>query len=251
MAVANLADMTWEDVREFDTRRTAVILPIGAMEARGPHLPLATDVIIAEAMARSGAARLDAKGISVLILPALRYTPADFAATFPGTFSMQPETVTAQLLDIAGNLTRQGFGVLALANAHLDPANLESIEEARRAARAHDLLTVVFPDVSKKPWALRLTEEFKSGACHAGRYETSVVMAARPELVREDIRGSLPPNPASLSDAIRTGLKSFEEAEGPQAYFGYPADATAAEGMQTIDALGMILEEAVSAEWSG
>jgi creatinine amidohydrolase len=249
MAVANLADMTWEDVRRFDISRTVAILPIGAVEAHGPHLPLATDVIIAEAMARSGATKLDARGRSVFILPALSYTPADFAAGFPGTFSMQAETVTTQLLDIARNLTRQGFPLLALANAHLDPANLGSIEEARRAARTHDLLAIVFPDVSKQPWALRLTDEFKSGACHAGRYETSVVMAARPELVREDIRGGLPPNPASLSHAIRNGLKSFEEAEGPQAYFGYPADATAAEGEQTIDVLGTILEEAIVAEW--
>ena len=248
MAVANLADMTWEDVRRLDAARTIPILPIGAMEAHGPHLPLATDVIIAESMARSGAAKLDARGVSVFVLPALSYTPADFAATFPGTFSMQAETVTAQLLDITRSLTRQGFPLLALANAHLDPANLRSIEEARYAAQAHDLLTIVFPDVSKKPWALRLTEEFKSGACHAGRYETSVVMAARPELVREEIRGGLPPNPASLSHAIRSGLKTFEEAEGPQAYFGYPADATAAEGEQTIDVLGTILEEAIMAE---
>ena len=53
----------------------------------------------------------------------------------------------------------------------------------------------------------------------------------------------------SLSDAIRAGLKSFEDAQGPQAYFGYPADATAAEGEQTIDVLGTILEQAILAEW--
>ncbi|MCZ6917047.1 MAG: creatininase family protein [Gemmatimonadetes bacterium] len=249
MTVAHLADMTWEDVRELDAARTVAILPIGAVEAHGPHLPLATDVIIAEAMARAGAANLDAGDIAVFVLPALSYTPADFAATFPGTVSMHKETLTALLLDIARSLTRQGFPMLALANAHLDPANLGSIETAQRAARAENLLAIVFPDVSKKPWALRLTEEFKSGACHAGRYETSVVMAARPELVREDIRGTLPPNPASLSDAIRAGLKNFEDAQGPQAYFGYPADATAAEGERTIAVLGTILEQAILAEW--
>ncbi len=249
MTVAHLADMTWQDVRELDAARTVAILPIGAVEAHGPHLPLATDVIIAEAMARAGAAKLDAGDVAVCVLPALSYTPADFAATFPGTVSMHKETLTALLLDIARSLTHQGFPMLALANAHLDPANLGSIETAQRAAHAENLLAIVFPDVSKKPWALRLTEEFQSGACHAGRYETSVVMAARPELVREDIRGALPPNPASLSDAIRAGLKSFEDAQGPQAYFGYPADATAAEGEQTIDVLGTILEQAILAEW--
>jgi creatinine amidohydrolase len=105
---------------------------------------------------------------------------------------------------------------------------------------------VIHPDVSKKPWAPRLTEEFRSGACHAGRYESSIVLAVQSDLVREDVRKALPPNPASLSVAIRGGAKSFEEANGPRAYFGWPADATAEEGRATIEALGSILAEAVA-----
>ncbi len=106
---------------------------------------------------------------------------------------------------------------------------------------------VIFPDVSRKPWALRLSEEFRSGACHAGRYESSIVLAARPELVREAIRKALPPNARSLSTAIRSGMRTFEEAGGEAAYFGYPADARANEGADTIEVLGSILEEAVLA----
>jgi creatinine amidohydrolase len=67
------------------------ILPTGAMEAHGPHLPLSTDVIIAEAMARDGAARLAARGMEAVLLPALAWTPAPFAAGFPGTLSIRPE----------------------------------------------------------------------------------------------------------------------------------------------------------------
>ncbi len=108
-------------------------------------------------------------------------------------------------------------------------------------------MRVVFPDVTSKPWALRLSDEFKSGACHAGQYETSVVMAARPEAVRESERVELSDNPASLSEAIRAGHSTFEDAGGPRAYFGYPARATVEEGEATIETLGSILEEAVSA----
>ena len=82
-------------------------------------------------------------------------------------------------------------------------------------------------------------------ACHAGRFETSVVLAERPDLVRDGIRAELPANPASLSRAIREGKTSFEAAGGPRAYFGWPADATAEEGRALIDALGGILEQAV------
>jgi creatinine amidohydrolase len=102
---------------------------------------------------------------------------------------------------------------------------------------------VAFPDLTRKPWALRLGEEFRSGACHAGRFETSIVLAARPELVR-DTRRSLPANPVSLSDAIRAGIGNFHDAGGPRAYFGEPAQASVKEGRELIDALGAILEEA-------
>ena len=63
--------------------------------------------------------------------------------------------------------------------------------------------------------------------------------------MREEIRRQLAPNPESLSRAIWKGLKSFEEAGGPEAYFGDPAAATATEGEATIAVLGEILEAAV------
>jgi creatinine amidohydrolase len=97
-------------------------------------------------------------------------------------------------------------------------------------------VVVTFPDITRKPWAVRLTAEFKSGACHAGQFETSIVMAERPDLVRESIRVTLDPNPTSLSQAIREGKKTFEEAGGPSAYFGFPRGASAAEGRDDCDA---------------
>src|SRR5213076_2572845 len=214
----------------------------------GPHLPLGTDVIIAEAMARRAADKLSARGYDALLLPALGYTAAEFAAGFPGTVSLHPATVTALIVDVASSLGRHGFPVLAIANAHLDPAHVASIDAALAERGGDHLPRMVFPDVAKKPWAVRLTEEFRSGACHAGRYESSVVLAARPDLVRETVRRSLPANPRSLSGAIRAGQTNFEQAGGPRAYFGSPAAARADEGARTIEVLGAILEEAVLAE---
>ena len=125
-----LAAMTWEEARDAGGRGAAAILPVGAVEAHGPHLPLETDVIIAEAMARAGAGRLVAGGVRVVVLPPLVYTAAAFAQGFAGTVSLRPETVTATVIDIAGSLARHGFGVLAIANAHLDPAHLASLDAA-------------------------------------------------------------------------------------------------------------------------
>lgn len=245
VAVYTLGDMTWREAQALDRARLAAVLPVGAIEAHGPHLPLATDVIIAAGMAREGAARMSAAGREVLLLPALAYTSAGYAASFPGTVSVRPETLTALVRDIAASLVSQGVRVLAVANAHLEPAHIASLGRAVEAARAAGGIAIAFPDVTRKPWALRLTDEFKSGACHAGRFEGSIVMAQRPDLVREEIRTKLPPNPASLSKAIRDGKRTFEEAGGPKAYFGDPAAASRAEGLESIATLGTILEDAM------
>jgi len=153
--------------------------------------------------------------------------------------------VTSLIADIGRSVDAQGFRCFAMANAHLDPAHLASIDSAVAALRDTTNLEVVFPNLTRKPWAFRLTEEFKSGACHAGQFEGSIILAARPEWVREDERRSLPPNPNSISEAIRSGKRSFSEAGGPNAYFGAPAAATAEEGRQTIEVLGSILVEAI------
>jgi creatinine amidohydrolase len=248
MPVHELAQLTWEEVRDLDRARTMVVLPVGAIEAHGPHLPLDSDVVIATAMARAGAKRLSARGHGVLILPSLAYTPAQFGAGFNGTLSIAGITLTALIVDLARSLSDQNFRLLAIANAHLDPEHLTALHEAVKLSRADRLVPVIFPDLTRKPWGSRLGEEFKSGACHAGQFESSIVMSEQPDRVRNDVRRSLKANPSSLSKAIKAGKRTFAEAGGARAYFGDPAAASAEEGRRTIDVLGGILEEAVLAE---
>ncbi len=245
MGVHYYADLTWKEMGDLLGGEVVAILPVGALEAHGPHLPLATDVIIAEAMAQAGAQLVAAAGKEVVVLPALPYTAAPFAEGFSGTVSLPRATIAQLVADIAAELARQGVSCLALANAHLDPTHLGALADAADLVRAAGTPRMVHPDLTRKPWAGRLTEEFKSGACHAGQYETSVVMAARPELVQDEVRSALPDNPRSLSRAIAEGHRTFEAAGGPEAYFGYPGAATADEGRATIEVLGQILAEAI------
>ena len=247
-SLLRLAEMTWNEVEALDGPRTVAILPLGAVEAHGPHLPLATDGIIAGAMADEAARRLAVRGWATLRLPAIDYAAAPFAADFPGTVSLRPETTTALVEDIGATVAGWGVAVLAIANAHLDPAHLGAVRQAVESLRAEGAIRVAFPVLSSRRWAARLGEEFLSGACHAGRFEGSLVLAARPETVRREVGRDLAPNPASLSEAIRQGRRTFAEAGGPRAYFGDPAAATAEEGRASITELGAILEEAVLAE---
>lgn len=246
MPVHYLRDLTWSETRDLAQGAVAV-LPVGAIEAHGPHLPLDTDLIIADAMADEGARRLAQRGRTVVVFPAVAYTPAPFAAAFAGTLSCPPAALTDQVSAVGDGARRAGFALLAVANAHLDPAHLGALRAAVAALRA-DGMAVAFPDLTQRALAARLTPEFQSGACHAGQYETSVVLAVGPDRVRDAIRRGLPPVPASLVTAIREGKQSFAEAGGPDAYFGFPADASADEGHATIRTLGELLAEAVIAE---
>src|SRR5881397_3867588 len=245
MTVHVLSSLTWPAVRDLPAEHTVAILPTGAVEAHGPHLPLGTDIIIAEAMARAGAERLSARGLQVLLLPALPIAPAPFASEFPGTLHAPAEATTLLVVGVVRSLRVHGIHVTAIANAHHDPAHVQALRTAVTEVEASSGGVLVFPDLTRRRWATRLTAEFSSGACHAGRYEGSVVLAERPDLVRRDLMSALPANPRSLVDAIRRGDTTFTAAGGADAYFGFPAEADAEEGQEMIATLGRILEEAV------
>lgn len=241
-----LADQPWIAVRDAlaGGRPVAALLPCGAVEAHGPHLPLNTDVIISEGMAARAAALLEGERIAALVLPSLPYAPAEYASAFAGTIGIGSAAAKAVILDIARALRAQGFACLGLANAHFDPANVAMLREA--AAEIDALgLAVAFPDFTRRALAQTLTEEFFSGACHAGQFETSLVLAERPELVDAVAMTRLEENPASLTRAFAQGAKTFAEAGGPEAYFGRPAAATAAEGEHTLAVMAAALSAAV------
>jgi creatinine amidohydrolase len=239
-----LAALTYEETASRLARGVWALLPCGATEAHGPHLPLSTDVLISEHGALCAARLLAAEGVHALVLPAIAYGVTEYAAEFAGTISLPPETSRALVRDVIMGTVRSGFQGVVLCNAHLEPANIAALHSAVADAVERGVLAA-FPDVTRKPHALRLGEEFRSGACHAGRYETSLVMAADPFVVRDRIAEHLDDNPISLSRAIRDGKATFGAAGGPRAYFGDPAQATSAEGEEHYRALADIFAAGV------
>jgi creatinine amidohydrolase len=242
----NFAEQSWTKLRDALARGNAVvaILPCGATEAHGPHLPLNTDVIISEGMARRAAATLNRGDVHALVLPPLAYAPAEYAAEHAGTIGISVQAMKLVILDIARSLKAQGFTGLGIANSHFDPANVAVLREAVDEMRALGM-PVAFPDFTRRALAQTLTEEFISSACHAGQFETSLVMADRPELVDHTARLALEPNSASLDNAFKKGARTFAEAGGPDAYFGNPCGATAAEGEETFRIMAAALVAAI------
>lgn len=242
----SLAESPWLAVRDAlqSGKPVVAILPCGATEAHGPHLPLNTDVIISEAMARAALPALDQLGYATFVLPSLTYAPANYAEAFPGTINVNAATAKSLLIDIARSLKAQGFACLALANSHFDPANVSMLRAAADEIRALGL-PVAFPDFTRRKLAQTMTAEFQSGACHAGQFESSLVMAARPDLVDDPTRRNLADNPSSLTEAFSKGAKTFAEAGGPHAYFGFPREASVEEGVQSYKTMAEALVAAI------
>jgi creatinine amidohydrolase len=234
--------MTWPEVAALARRTPVALIPGGATEAHGPHLPLETDVIIAQGSCRRAAALLAAEGIECVIAPPFYYGVTNFGMPFAGTVTIPAETLTQLAAAVCQSLATHGFTRIVFSNHHLEPAHFAAIQAGATLVNELGVARVAVPDVREERWARALTEEFRAGSRHAGCYETSLVMADRPELVREAQRQGLSPVWIDLPDRIHShGARTFQEAGSEWAYFGDPARASAAEGAMIFDALANML----------
>jgi creatinine amidohydrolase len=236
-----MSEMTWTEIEEAMKERPVALVPVGATEAHGPHLPIATDTRIAQEMAKRGAAKLKENGVPCLILPPVEFTVADFGADFAGTLSMPPETATALLRDVA-IVAAKKFRAVAFVNIHLEPKHVECLKKAIDEATAAGA-KACWADITRKRWAELMGEVFLQGD-HAGAWETSLMMAAAPDQVRDSVRRNLPPIDGILA-AMKKGAKTFMEAGGEDAYFGDPTAATAEDGDSYFEALAEVLTTSV------
>ncbi len=205
------------------------LLPLGATEPHGPHAPLSTDTLISVGICDRAAERLEGE-IRVLVLPAMPYGVTRYGSAFPGAVSIGEETLRLLVTEIA-----ETVGPLVLVNSHFEPEQVETLRATR----------IPLLDLTRRANAERLTEEFRSGSCHAGRYETSLVLADRPDLVHSDRMPALEERHVDMPAAIRAGQTDFVAMGMDRAYCGSPADASAEEGRQTFEILTEMLVELI------
>ena len=236
-AVSRAAELTWPEMKALAEAGAIALLPVGSTEAHGPHLPLNVDVVIAEEVCRRTALRLEAEGRRVVVFPPITYGLTEFAASFAGTVSVAAEVTTRYVQEVLVGIARHGFSRIGVINHHVEPAHFKVVHEAAKAAAAQSGAEIIVPDHRRRPFVESLGREFTSGGSHAGTYETSLMLAAAPHLVREDIRRALPDLEIDLPGRIKAGAKDFHECGGTDAYFGAPARATAEEGHHLYDLL--------------
>jgi len=221
-----LADLNWPQVEAG--ARTVLAVPLGATEQHGPHLPHSVDTDIAAALcAGLAAARPD-----VVVAPALPYGASGEHAGFPGTLSIGHEALAHVLVELARSAT-DTFGRVLFVSAH--------------GGNGEGLRTAVTQLVSEGR-EVSMFEPRWVGEPHAGRTETSMLLALDPDRVRMDLAevGNLSPLPDLLPLLRGRGLR----VASPNGVLGDPRRATAEEGRTLLGRLTADLVAHVDA-WAG
>ncbi len=244
MSSLRFADLAYPDVAALleDERRVVLLLPLGATEPHGPHAPLGTDTLISVATCERAAEALrDDADVRALVLPALPYGVTRYGLAFPGATSVSEDTLGALVVDVCGSLAAHGFRRVVLVNNHFEPEQVATLRAVAEGLRNAGRATVGYLDLTRRRNAERLTEEFRSGSCHAGRYETSLVLAGEPALVRRDRMEALESRMIDMPAAIAAGRTDFMAMGLNEAYCGAPAEASSEEGESTFAILTEML----------
>lgn len=215
METCLLEEMSWFDVKEYLSRECLVILPIGSIEQHGPHLPLATDSINVLYLACRAA-----ETARVLVAPMIKTGVSFNHIDFPGTITVQPDTLTTLIIDVVRSLVHHGFRKIILLNGH--GGNNSAIETAAIKLKVEFTKVVIgvlhswllcreSPNVLESP--IRY---------HADEGETSRVLVTAPHLVKmERAKLEVP--------KTRSGLFNFQITEvfKQTVFYGLPRTQTA------------------------
>ena len=175
------AQLTTRDFAALDPATTVAVLPLGATEQHGPHLPLGVDTLLAEGIVAAALPLLPAE-LPVLFLPTQPIGLSPEHARFAGTLTLSAETLIRLWKDIGAGVARAGVKKLLLFNAHGGHVGMMDVV-ARELREAHDLI------VYSANWfhlPLEGVPAIDRFDVHAGHSETAMVLALTPALVRRD-----------------------------------------------------------------
>ena len=222
-----LGRATWRQV-EATAGGALLALPLGSLEQHGPHLPLDTDTRIADALARGLASRR--KG--VVVAPAVAYGASGEHAAFAGTLLVGHEPLAAMLVELVRS-ARAAFRGVVLVNAH--GGNEATLAEVARRCTAEGADVLV--------WRAAVP----GGDAHAGRTETSLMLAIDEAAVRLELAepGCTDPIDRLLPRLRAEGVRPVSS----NGVLGDPTGASAAEGRALLNDLVADLTASVTRRW--
>ncbi|MGF3522996.1 MAG: creatininase family protein [Candidatus Bathyarchaeia archaeon] len=219
-----LDELSTVETKEAAAAGTVVIFPVGSVEEHGDHLPLCTDSLQSEFVAVEVA-----KKTGCLVAPPLRYGICNAGRNFPGTLSVEFDSLHLIVRDILSELVRNGFNRIIVLSGHAGSTHMVALRLAAQEVVAQSAAVPTrrktrIMVLSDFEFALEVKElDFPDGDGHAGAVETSRVMAVRPDLVKTVGQASFPKMPR------------FEVVCDPEKYFptgviGDPAKASKGKG---------------------
>jgi creatinine amidohydrolase len=228
-----LGNEAWPDLQAYFDDESLAIVPFGSTEQHGPHLPEATDHLIAEAFAREVADRTGS-----LCTPTINVGVSGHHRQFPGTMWVDPPAFRSYVESLTRNLTYHGIDRVVYVNAH--GGNVAHLREVGARLREDEVAYAIewmwdesIPDL--------VTELFAQPGPHGGPKETALIQYLHPELVHDD----------RLEDARDGGLTTFDDStvrkHGSRTFYdaadntengvlGDQTDATAEKGAELFEA---------------
>lgn len=181
-------ELTWPEMRAAIAARKVVLLPFGAVEDHGYHLPLNTDNVIVEAICLEAARRSPQ---DMLVMPTISYGLDEHHMDFPGTISIAPDHLVNYVADVAISVARHGFTHILIVNGHGSNRPIADLAARKTVLATGAICGAIAPNaaVNKTLSEPELSQGRRSepgGIAHAGEYETAMMLYLRPELVQMD-----------------------------------------------------------------
>ena len=247
------SDLVTTDFASLDLGRAIAVLPLGATEQHGPHLPLSVDANLAHSMVQAATPHLPAD-LPVLFLPVQRIGYSPEHAAFAGTISLKADTVMRLWTDIAESVSASGVNKLVLFNTHGGNVGLMDVVGRELRTRLGMLVYSVSwfnlplhgPD--GEDILARFSPEERRFGVHAGQMETAMMLALKPRLVRQsrfkffDSTSQLRARDyPTLGNGRSAKLAWAAQDLNPEGAAGNAAAADLEDGLALIDAAGRAL----------
>ena len=233
-------DMTTNEFAELDAARVIALMPVGAIEQHGPHLPVAVDACLNEVIVAAAVAAMP-EALPVTVLPAMPVGKSNEHQAFPGTLTLSAETLIRLWTELGESVARAGVRKLVLFNSHGGQPQIMDIVARDLRVRLNMLVVSVTWFDLGLPDGLFDADEVRHGI-HAGTIETAMMLHARPDLVHMDKARDFEPVTVALArdyDILSaTGPAAFAwQAQDlhPAGAAGDASTADAERGRQTIE----------------
>ena len=181
-------ELSWPEMREAIKSQPVVLLPFGTVEDHGPHLPLNVDNVIVEAICLETARRAPGE---MLVMPVVAYGLDEHHMDFPGTVTVDMQTLLAFVADVAMSPARHGFSHVLIVNGHGSNASIAELAARRVVLQTGIVCGAMSPNAAidptlSEPTLSEMRRSGPGGVAHAGEYETAMMLHLRPDLVQMD-----------------------------------------------------------------